>query len=89
MKWATQWRDFVHSRTNIIPAEIDNSHIHSENNMLAQELIKDTDYFMIPSTLWTFVIEIKMCAKQLNELWDFYMITYLQIKKKLLHYKIT
>eukprot|EP00486_Rosalina_sp_Unknown_P014386 CAMPEP_0201596186 /NCGR_PEP_ID=MMETSP0190_2-20130828/192947_1 /ASSEMBLY_ACC=CAM_ASM_000263 /TAXON_ID=37353 /ORGANISM="Rosalina sp." /LENGTH=220 /DNA_ID=CAMNT_0048056441 /DNA_START=1935 /DNA_END=2597 /DNA_ORIENTATION=- len=58
MKWANQWRNFVHNKTNIIPGMIDNRHIHSQNNLLKDELIKDADYLMIPSNIWTFLIEL-------------------------------
>eukprot|EP01084_Bolivina_argentea_P031299 57921_1 len=58
MKWSNQWRNFVHNATNIIPSPIDNTYIHAGNNMLKEELIKDTDYLMIPSNIWTFLIEI-------------------------------
>jgi len=58
MKWANQWRNFVHNKTNEIPQRIDNRHIHAGNHALKDELIKDTDYLMIPSNIWTFLIEI-------------------------------
>ena len=58
MKWANQWRNFVHNKTDDIPSFIDNRHIHSKNNKLKDELIKDTDYLMIPSNIWTFLIEL-------------------------------
>eukprot|EP01084_Bolivina_argentea_P031306 57934_1 len=57
MKWANGWRNFVHNKTNDIPSRIDNRHIHAGNHALKDELIKDTDYLLIPSNIWTFLIE--------------------------------
>eukprot|EP01083_Nonionella_stella_P153343 492613_1 len=58
MKWANQWRNFVHNKTNVPPRSIDNRRIHSHNHALKEGLIKDTDYLMIPSQIWTFLIGI-------------------------------
>merc|ERR1719410_1276231 len=58
MKWANMWRNFVHNKTDSIPPRIDNRHIHAGNHMLKEELIKDTDYLMIPSNIWTYLIEL-------------------------------
>eukprot|EP01084_Bolivina_argentea_P089458 161417_1 len=57
MKWANQWRNFIHGQTNVIPKKIDNSHIHAGNHMLKDELIKDTDYLNVPVKVWSFLID--------------------------------
>jgi len=58
MKWANQWRNFVHNKTDTVPSRVDNRDIHAGNHQLKEGLTKDTHYLMIPSNIWTFLIEI-------------------------------
>merc|ERR1719391_1115658 len=58
MKWANSWRNFVHNKTDEVPNRVDNRDIHAGNHQLKENLIKDTHYLMIPSNIWTFLIEI-------------------------------
>merc|ERR1719464_3035 len=58
MKWANQWRNFVHNKTDDLPLRVDNAHIHAGDHRLKEDLIKDSDYLMIPSNIWTFLIQI-------------------------------
>merc|ERR1712087_170374 len=58
MKWANAWRNFVHNKTDALPTAVDNAHIHAGDHRLKADLIKDSDYLMIPSNIWTFLIQI-------------------------------
>merc|ERR1712087_83802 len=58
MKWANEWRNFVHNKTDALPTAVDNAHIHAGDHRLKADLIKDSDYLMIPSNIWTFLIQI-------------------------------
>merc|ERR1719373_467545 len=58
MKWANSWRSFVHNKTDEVPHRVDNRIIHQGNHMLKEDLEKDRDYLMIPSNIWTFLIQI-------------------------------
>merc|ERR1719242_2844746 len=58
MKWANSWRSFVHNKTDEVPGRVDNRSIHQGNHMLKEDLDKDRDYLMIPTNIWTFLIQI-------------------------------
>jgi len=58
MKWANSWRNFVHNKTDEVPSRVDNRSIHAGNHQLKEDMAKDRDYLMIPSNIWTFLIEI-------------------------------
>ena len=58
MKWANEWRKWVHNKTNIIPQFIDNTVIFCDEYGLKLDLKKDVDFLMIPNNIWSWLIEI-------------------------------